>query len=34
MDKWSQEPMSTDPEKLDLGANGKHKNAGSSNCAC
>jgi Ras-related protein Rab-32 len=34
MDKWSQEPLSTDPEKLDLSANGKHKAGSSGNCSC
>jgi len=33
MDRWSQEPLSTDPDKVDL-ANGKHKLNPSSNCAC
>jgi len=34
MDKWSQEPMASDPEKLDLSANGKARGGGDSNCAC
>lgn len=34
MDRWSQEPLSTDPDKVDLAANGKHKLNPSSNCAC
>ncbi|CAG7836215.1 unnamed protein product [Allacma fusca] len=34
MDKWSQEPLATDPEKLDLSANGKHKAGSSGNCSC
>jgi hypothetical protein len=34
MDRWSQEPLAPDPEKLDLSANGKHKAGGSGGCAC
>jgi Ras-related protein Rab-32 len=36
MDRWSQEPMARDPEKLNLGMNGKYKPSDGSlkNCAC
>lgn len=34
MDKWSQEPIVADPDKVELTANGKHKGSPSSNCAC
>jgi len=34
MDRWSQEPVNQDPDKVDLSANGKHKPNSPSNCAC
>ncbi len=34
MDRWSQEPLNVDKDKLELSANGKHKLNSSSNCAC
>jgi len=34
IDRWSQEPMNPDSEKVDLGSNGKHRAGPSSSCSC